>query len=49
MKDCQVDLIEVAQCILSYDYETNQEILEAIEVSGQVMVKALVPGDNPKV
>lgn len=49
VKDCQVDLIEVAECILTYDPELDQEVLEAIEVSGEVQVKALIPGDSPKV
>ena len=39
----------MAECILSYDYELDQEILEAIEVTGEVQVKALIPGDSPKV
>lgn len=44
MKDCQVDLIEVADCSLS-----GNEAIQAIEVQGEVIVKALVPGDSPKV
>jgi hypothetical protein len=44
VKDCQVDLIEYADCIL-----TGNEAIQAIEVQGEVIVKALVPGDTPKV
>ena len=44
VKDCQVDLIEIADCSLG-----GNESLQAIEVQGEVIVKALIPGDSPKV
>ena len=39
-----MDLIEIADCSLS-----GNEAITAIEVQGEVIVKALIPGDSPKV
>ena len=44
VKDCQVELIET----LFGDCDTNNNI-NWIEVMGEVNVRALIPGDNPKV
>ena len=46
VKNCQLDLVEQAECII--DYQDGEEAIQAIEVAGQVQIKALLPGDSPK-
>ena len=44
VKDCQIDLVEWADCIINKD-----QIIESIEVTGEVRIKAKLPGDHPRI
>ena len=45
VKDCQVELVEVMQGICCGE----ENDLSMIEVTGEVKIKALIPGDTPKI
>lgn len=49
VKDCQVELVEYLTADCSQDPNQSEQIINSIEVMGEVNVKAQLPGETPKV